>query len=740
MRNRRVFPIPPAIMRPATWLATAVLLLSSGVSYAGLNLIPSPKALIEAEGVLELTPASRVVAATPALQPLADILRAEIHLATGLRLQAGTGAAVDGDIVLKVNTSLRADGEILTVQDQKIARVRDYAHTVVVDQQAVVEGFDYRAVAEGTATLLQLLESQGATVRLPKLRVKDWPHADFTGVMVDLGRQRIPLSAIEQTIQACRVYKVRYLHLHLADDQGWTFPSIAYPLLGTKNTAAHGGIPPTVYAREDLKALVAYAAARGITLVPEIDLPGHSAAMRRAMPELFASIGADGKPIDLPMIHIGKEETYAALDTIIGEVCDLFQSSPYFHIGGDETTMGRLLELPDTKHFMEKRGLKAGSELFHHFMRSLNDMVRKRGKVAIIWEGAGNYASDDIIHMPWADRNRTAAKFVAKGIPVITVPWVYGVPWPEWSMYVCNGDTLKRTDTVLGAMVPFWEMSAEALISSYLPRIPDRQERTWGPDNTFAEEAFVRRRAVTESLVSRLIAPVHIRARGLIDLKTSAPSETGNAFGQELTLALECIVKEGTIRYTVDGSEPAASSERYESPLTFKSDTDLRAALFGADGTRIGHVSAKTFRYVNFEKNLTTGKPVTSSDGTQGDNQPGHAVDGSVFRDRAWWAAPGPQWLQVDLQGEYELGMASVFPYWDGGRSYRYTVEVSRDGETWTQVVDMSTNTRPSTPAGETHTFTPTTARYARITMLGGSAWPQANPVHLVEFRVYEKK
>lgn len=718
-----------------------VLLLAvaeGATSSEALNLIPRPKILRQVEGCLPLTPASRVVAADPGLQPLAAILSGEIYLATGLRLQTAAGGGEAGDIVLKLNPTLRADDDILSVQQQKLVRVRDYAHALNIDRQAVVEGFDYRAVAEGTATLLQALRMKGDAVELPRLSVKDWPHADFLGVMVDVGRQEIPLATLEQTVEACRIYKVRYLHLHLSEDQGWTFPSAAFPALGTKNTAAHGGIPPKVYDRAALQKLVAFAEARGVTAVPEIDLPGHSGAMRRAMPALFAAIGADGKPVDLPMIHIGKAETYAALDTLIGEVCEVFDKSPYFHIGGDETTMGRLLELPETQSFMEKNGLKSEKELFHFFMRQMNGMVRKHGKVAIIWEGAGNFASDDIIHMPWASMNRTAAKFTARGIPVITVPWTYSVQWPEWNIYVCNGDKLKRTDPVLGGMVPFWEMSADALISRYLPRIPDRQERSWGPDNTFTEEEFAIRRKATESLVARLIAPVQIRAAGLFDLKTGTATDAGNEFDKRLTLTLEGIIKEGVIRYSTDGRAPTADSATYQAPLTFDADVVLRAGLFASDGNRIGHASQGRFTRVNYEKNLTTGKPVTCSGGTQGDNKPENAVDGAVSLPKAWWALPGPQWLKVDLQGEYTLGKAAVFPFWDGQRSYRYTVEVSLDDQTWTQVVDMSTNTKPSTPAGETHVFKPTAARYVRITLLGGSAWPLAKPVHLVEFRVYE--
>lgn len=236
---------------------------------------------------MTLNATCRIVAESESLAPLARILSEDLELATGLRLAVAKGLSRPGDVVLRIDPKLRADADILTVQNGRVVRTRGCAYTLVIEDRAVVTGFDYRAVAEGTATLLQSLQTAGGSVRLPAMTVKDWPEADFAAVMVDCGRQYIPIDTLERVVTACSMYKVRYLQLHLTDDQGWTFPSRAYPKLGTVNFAAHGGIAPKVYKLEDLRALVAFADARGVTIVPELETPGHSSAARRAMPELL---------------------------------------------------------------------------------------------------------------------------------------------------------------------------------------------------------------------------------------------------------------------------------------------------------------------------------------------------------------------------------------------------------------------------------------------------------------------
>src|SRR6185436_7462241 len=198
---------------------------------------------------------------------------------------------------------------------------------------------------------------------------------------LDVARHDHPIEAIKNVVQLCRFYKARYLQLHLTDDQGWTFPSTKYPQLGTKNYGAHGGVAPRRYKLDELKELVAYADTRGVTIVPEFEVPGHSGAAVRALPEIFDAIDPQSKqPIGIGCMNMSNEAIYPALDTIIGEMCQVFASSPYFHIGSDEVTSGRLSLHSGYKAFMEKHHLKNDEELAHHFVREVCALVRKHGR------------------------------------------------------------------------------------------------------------------------------------------------------------------------------------------------------------------------------------------------------------------------------------------------------------------------------------------------------------------------
>ncbi len=697
---------------------------------AGLNLIPWPKSLTLADGRLNLTARSRIVATRDDLKPLAAILSDEVFLATGQRLPTATGTGAAGDIVLKVNPALKADADIYTVKNNAFTYTRDYAHTIAITDRAVVEGFDCRATAEGSATVLQALAVDGDKLALPRMTVKDWPQADFLSVMVDLGRQYISPEALRQTVQACRFYKVRYLHLHLSDDQGFTFPSKAFPKLGSRNSAAHGGIPPRVYTMQELTDLVAFADARGVTLVPELETPGHSSALRLAMPELFDAPKEPGGEAWIAVMNMANDEMYPALDTLVGEICDVFKSSPYFHIGCDETQLGILAELPSTKEYMAKHGMTGVHELFIQHVQRMSQIVAKRGRKTIAWEGAPVIGpmTNDVIVMTWEGSANSAARYQAAGFTTITVPWGLSVPLVQWNMYICNGSFLKRTDRVIGASLPMWEMSTEALIDAYLKGIPIRHERTWGPDNVFTEEELTRRAAATEARLGSLIHTVSIAADGLRD--------GGRIFDGQLTVSLSSVVKSAPIRYTLDGSLPTAASTLYTGPFKLSDTARVTAAAFDAAGKLLGYASVATFTWSNKETNLTTGKPVMAS-GTEASYVPTNAVDGSVLLDTAWWASPSPQSLQIDLEKVHTLDRATVFPFWDGRRYYQYTVELSADGKAWTQVVDMSTNTTPSSPKGHASTFTPTPGRYVRVNMLKNSA---NAGVHLVEVRVYEAR
>ena len=211
------------------------------------------------------------------------------------------------------------------------------------------------------------------------------------------------------------------------------------------------------------------------------------------MTEIFYAIHPKtGKPVDIGCMNMANEAIYPALDTIIGEMCDVFRSSPYFHIGSDECQTTGLPLHAGYKAFMAKHGLKNDDEVGSYFIDRVNAMIAKRGKKTIKWEGVGDEACKDVIFMCWVGNNRTAERLARDGFTMITCPWGLGVPWPEWSMYVCNGSLLKPSDPVLGATTVMWEQTPAMHLASARRGLPERQERTWGPDNRFTEQGFAR--------------------------------------------------------------------------------------------------------------------------------------------------------------------------------------------------------------------------------------------------------
>ncbi|MCX6873619.1 MAG: family 20 glycosylhydrolase [Verrucomicrobia bacterium] len=567
-----------------------------------LGLLPTPKQLEVTGGTMPLTPRSRIVATDPSLEPVETLLAGEIERIAGLNLQTANGGGGAGDIVLKLNPQLRADEDILAVQRQKIGPTRDFAHAITVSDRAVVEGWDYRAVCEGTATLLQALGGQQGQLQLPRMKVKDWPHADYTGVMVDVARQRIPLDAVKAVVEACRLWKIRYCQLHLTDDEGFTFPSKAFPKLGTKNVAMHNGTIPEVYNLAELRDLVAFADARGVTLVPELETPGHSGAMCRSMPEVFAGP---------KVMNIINDEMYKALDTLIGEMCEVFKSSPYFHLGGDENYLYELEELPATAEYLKQHGLKNVNDVVMQHVKRMNDSIRKRGKLTLAWEGTpmdSPAMKDQVVLMAWIPWP-TAEEHQKQGFATITVPWDLGVPLPEWNPSICNGCRLPPTSRILGAAQTMWHMSASALVGDflggdvegsscegYLRSLADRTERTWGPKTGIQADEFQKRTTTARALLDKLVLPVRIetkdptamswpvlgrkRFRDAVEIRLSAASPAG-----------------GEIRYTTDGTEPTSASPVYSRPFTAAESTAVHAALFN-QGQQVGHISRDCFELI----------------------------------------------------------------------------------------------------------------------------------------------
>ena len=194
------------------------------------------------------------------------------------------------------------------------------------------------------------MHNDGGKITLPRMTIDDEPYFDYCGAMLDIARKPHSIETLKRCVLAARMYKIRFIQLHMSDENAWTFPSTAYPKAGSTNFAWAGGDKPTVYNLDELKQLVAFADARGVTSFPNWKRPDTAAYPRGSLPEIFGYKDNSGKMVGKSVINIVSDRAISALDTIVGEMCDVFKSSPYFHVGCDESS----LDIQDTPEFRSR--------------------------------------------------------------------------------------------------------------------------------------------------------------------------------------------------------------------------------------------------------------------------------------------------------------------------------------------------------------------------------------------------
>lgn len=210
-------------------------------------------------------------------------------------------------------------------------------------------------------------------------------------------------------------------------------------------------------------------------------------------------------------------------------------------------------------------------------------------------------------------------------------------------------------------------------------------------------------------------------------------NKTKKKFLDPVTVRISSSIKNGIVKYTVDGTRPDFNSKAYTGPFELDKTTIVHARVFNDAGGCVSPLRSARLEKVDYEKNLTTGQSVSASS-HQGELKAEHAVDGYVDIAKFWSAAPSPQWWQLEFNEVKEIKEIHLFTYWDGWRHYQYTIDVSLDGRNWTMVVDASANRAKASKDGYRHRFDPVNARYVRVNMLKNSANPG---VHIVEFRAY---
>jgi hexosaminidase len=260
----------------------------------------------------------------------------------------------------------------------------DESYTLTVDAtHAVLQASTTVGALRGLETLSQLITGDSSGYRFPLVNIEDKPRFAWRGLMIDVGRHFEPVDVIKANIDGMAMVKMNVFHWHLSDDQGFRIESKKYPDLHVKGS---GGL---YYTQEQVRDVIEYAAERGVRVLPEFDMPGHTTAWMPGYPELASAPG----PYNIqtrwgifdPTMDPTREETYQFLDTFIGEMAALFPDE-YFHVGGDENNGKQWSANPQIQDFMKAHGYHTTAELQTYFNQRVLKIVQKYGKKMVGWD------------------------------------------------------------------------------------------------------------------------------------------------------------------------------------------------------------------------------------------------------------------------------------------------------------------------------------------------------------------
>lgn len=400
------------------------------------------------------------------------------------------------------------------------AEMKEEAYRIeAVQGRATLYASTPAGAAHAASALFQMILAERDRVMLPEFTLSDMPDKEWRGVMLDLARNYIPLGAILRTVDLCWLVRCNRLHLHFADGDVYRLPSKVYPKLCHVDA----------YTKEEIAFLNQYAAARGVMVIPEIELPGHAAVFSRAYPDYFANSDVPGEAI-CP----GKPGVFDRLESVLREVALLFPETPYLHIGGDEVSTESWKNCTDCLTYRKAHRLEDAHSLYAHCIARLAQIVVKLGRTPIVWEGFPAKGSESIpretIVMEFESLYQDAPDLMQAGFRLINAAWkpLYLVPqsrvfpssnpeaiyawhphrWDHWfqkSHAFLDGIEVEPTDDVLGAQVCMWE--ADDLHSAALVRqtLVTLSERGWNLERQMSFEAFWSRAAALLERAAPLI-------------------------------------------------------------------------------------------------------------------------------------------------------------------------------------------------------------------------------------------
>ncbi|USD64803.1 family 20 glycosylhydrolase [Vibrio sp. SCSIO 43136] len=389
------------------------------VAPAELAIIPKPAELKRTDGYFDFAQVTSVETDTDLALKACHWLSSELNQYTDANLELATR----GEIEFAHNPTFDISEYRLCITSQGVKL-----------EAGSSEGFLHAA-----ATLLQIISGQQVSLLLPCVNVHDKPQYRYRGMMLDCARHFHSVEQVKQLINQLAQYKFNHFHWHLTDDEGWRIEIKSLPQL--TQVGAWRGVGEALspqyshlnqryggyYTQEEVKDVIAYAKARGITVIAEIDIPGHCRAAIKALPELLvdAEDRSDYRSIQYyndNILNPALEGTYTFLDKVLEEVAALFPA-PYLHIGADEVPEGVWVDSPKCQAMMEKHGYTDPKELQGHLLRYAERKLKQLGKRMLGWEEAqhGNKVSKDTVIYSWLSE-KAALECAKNGFDVVLQP------------------------------------------------------------------------------------------------------------------------------------------------------------------------------------------------------------------------------------------------------------------------------------------------------------------------------
>lgn len=450
---------------------------------------------------------------------------------------------------------------------------------------------------------------------IPCVIINDTPRFAYRGLHLDVSRHFYSVEFIKKQLDLLSFYKMNRLHWHLTDGAGWRIEIKKYPKLTTyaawrpynnwkefwfgerlycdqNDPKAKGGY----YTQDDVREVVEYAQKLNITVIPEIEMPGHSDEVLAAYPNLSCS----GKPYTSGEVCIGNEDTYKFLTDVLSEVCELFPSE-YIHIGGDEADHKAWSKCPKCQNIIRKNGLKNEHELQSYLIQKIETFLSTKGKKLIGWDeiiegGLSPYATV----MAWRGE-AGGIKAAQMGHDAIMTPgnWLYfdayqdnpatepeaiGGYLPLSRVYsyepVPDSLTIDEKAHIIGVQANLWTeyISTEEHVEYMLyPRVLALAELGWCMAEAKDWDRFLPAANRHLNILEKKGVNAHQISNSVI------ASEVVDTAKQVIELSFRCDKMPVDIRYTNDGSEPTSKSTLYKSPISIKDSAIIKVAIFEED-------------------------------------------------------------------------------------------------------------------------------------------------------------